>query len=483
MGLEKLIIVMSADAYHSECGVLDVKHKHYHMKIVILGGGSFGTALANQLSYNPGNEIVILLRNKESEQEINEKHTNSGYFPKRPLNKAIRATTDYGVIKSADILMLAVPTKSIYEIAHHLSRHLRPETLVVNLAKGILSNGETITEYLKKKLPHEHLITMKGGSFSIEMMNRAPTLFTIGFKKKEQLETLTKAALGTNIFLDYTNDVKGVELLSSIKNIYAIALGNIDARFNSVNARFLILTKAIEEIKIMLRTLGGREQTLFLSCGIGDISLTGLNDLSRNRTLGLLMGKGFFNRSLSNHSVVVEGVNTVNIVYSMLTQNSIAKLPLFLKVKSMLADPKAATLDFNFKELFSSKYKTVLTYGTFDLLHFGHLEILRRIRELGDQVIVGLSTDEFNRVKGKKCIMPFEKRKHLLEILSYVDLVIPENNWEQKTEDVKNYDVDIFVMGDDWKGKFDFLEEYCEVRYLPRTKGISTTKLKSILKE
>jgi glycerol-3-phosphate cytidylyltransferase len=453
------------------------------MKIVILGGGSFGTALANQLSYNPENEIFILLRNKESEQEINEKHTNSGYFPKRLLNKAIRATTDYEAVESADVLMLAVPTKSIYEVAQNLSGHLKQNTLVVNMAKGILSNGETIAEYLKKELPHEHIITMKGGSFSVEMMNKAPTLFTVGFEKKEHLETLTKASSGTNIFLDYTNDVKGVELLSSIKNIYAIALGNIDAKFNSVNTRFLILTKAIEEIKIMLQALGGLEQTLFLSCGIGDISLTGLNDLSRNRTLGLLMGKGFFNRSLSHHSVVLEGVNTVNIVYSMLSQNILKKLPLFLKVKSMLEEPATAAFDFNFSELFSRKYTTVLTYGTFDLLHFGHLEILRRTRALGDRVIVGLSTDEFNQVKGKKCIMPFEKRKHLLEILSYVDLVIPENNWEQKAEDVKNYDVDIFVMGDDWKGKFDFLEEYCHVRYLPRTKGISTTKLKSIIGE
>jgi glycerol-3-phosphate dehydrogenase (NAD(P)+) len=453
------------------------------MKIVILGGGSFGTALANQLSYNSENEIFILLRNNQSEQEINEKHTNSGYFPKRLLNKAIRATTDYEAVESADVLMMAVPTKSIYEVVRNLSGHIGQDTLVVNMAKGILSNGQTIAEYLKKELSHEQIITMKGGSFSVEMMNKAPTLFTIGFEKKEHLETLTKAASGTNIFLDYTNDIKGVELLSSIKNIYAIALGNIDAKFNSVNTRFLILTKAIEEIKIMLQALGGREQTLFLSCGIGDISLTGLNDLSRNRTLGLLMGKGFFNRSLSHHSVVLEGVNTVNIVYSMLSKNILKKLPLFLKVKSMLEEPATAALDFNFSELFSRKYTTVLTYGTFDLLHFGHLEILRRTRELGDRVIVGLSTDEFNQVKGKKCIMSFQKRKHLLEILSYVDLVIPENNWEQKTEDVKNYDVDIFVMGDDWMGKFDFLEEYCQVRYLPRTKGISTTKLKSIIGE
>ena len=133
--------------------------------------------------------------------------------------------------------------------------------------------------------------------------------------------------------------------------------------------------------------------------------------------------------------------------------------------------------------MFKRKYKTVLTYGTFDLLHFGHLELLRRLRNLGDRIIVGLSTDEFNELKDKQCVMPYEKRKHLLEVLSYVDLVIPESNWDQKVDDVKNYDVDLFVMGDDWKGKFDFLSEHCEVLYLPRTDGISTTALKSIIKK
>ena len=127
--------------------------------------------------------------------------------------------------------------------------------------------------------------------------------------------------------------------------------------------------------------------------------------------------------------------------------------------------------------------KVVLTYGTFDLLHYGHLEVLRRSKELGDKLIVGLSTDDFNLEKGKKCIISFEKRKELLESLEYVDLVIPENHWGQKINDIKDNNVDTFVMGDDWKGKFDNLKEHCEVIYLDRTKGISTTKLKKILNE
>lgn len=126
--------------------------------------------------------------------------------------------------------------------------------------------------------------------------------------------------------------------------------------------------------------------------------------------------------------------------------------------------------------------RRIITYGTFDLLHYGHINILRRAKQQGDYLIVALSTDEFNwSSKQKKCFFDYEKRKHLLEAVRYVDLVIPENNWEQKVDDVKMYHVDTFVMGDDWEGKFDFLKEHCEVVYLPRTPEISTTQIKSEL--
>ena len=126
--------------------------------------------------------------------------------------------------------------------------------------------------------------------------------------------------------------------------------------------------------------------------------------------------------------------------------------------------------------------RKVITYGTFDLLHAGHINLLRRAKELGDYLIVVVSTDEFNwNEKQKKCYFSYEERKNLVEAVRYVDLMIPEENWDQKISDVKEYHVDTFVMGDDWKGKFDFLKDYCEVVYLPRTEGISTTKIKQDL--
>lgn len=127
--------------------------------------------------------------------------------------------------------------------------------------------------------------------------------------------------------------------------------------------------------------------------------------------------------------------------------------------------------------------KKVITYGTFDLLHYGHINLLRRAKEMGDYLIVALSTDEFNwNEKRKKCYFTYVQRKKLLEAIRYVDLVIPEENWAQKVSDVQEFRVDTFVMGDDWKGKFDFLKEYCEVVYLPRTPEISTTQIKQELK-
>lgn len=127
--------------------------------------------------------------------------------------------------------------------------------------------------------------------------------------------------------------------------------------------------------------------------------------------------------------------------------------------------------------------KTVITYGTFDVLHIGHIKLLQRARELGDRLIVAISSDAFNEGKNKSALLSYNNRKAVLEAIRYVDLVIPEETWEQKIEDVKKYDVDVFVIGDDWEGHFDFLKEHCEVVYLARTKGISSTEIREDLKE
>lgn len=127
--------------------------------------------------------------------------------------------------------------------------------------------------------------------------------------------------------------------------------------------------------------------------------------------------------------------------------------------------------------------KRVITYGTFDMFHIGHLNLLNRLSELGDELIVAVSTDEFNALKGKKTLIPYEQRAQIVRNIKCVSEVIAEESWEQKVEDIKRYEIDVFAMGDDWEGKFDFLKTHCELVYLPRTEDISSTDLKVALNQ
>jgi glycerol-3-phosphate cytidylyltransferase len=128
-----------------------------------------------------------------------------------------------------------------------------------------------------------------------------------------------------------------------------------------------------------------------------------------------------------------------------------------------------------------SKKRVVITYGTFDMFHVGHLRLLKRAKKLGDYLIVAVSTDAFNQTKNKKVLIPYDQRKEIVSNICDVDKVIPESSWEQKTDDIKRYKVDTLVMGDDWRGEFDYLKSLCEVVYVPRTRDISTTQLKKSL--
>jgi len=452
------------------------------MNILVLGGGSFGTAIANELSVNTENNVVLFSRSQKKVDEINSFHTNKSYFPNKHLTKFLLATSDKNEIKKADVVFIALPSNVIIERFLVLQSYLNEEALFVNLSKGLFPEGLTIVESIQKKLGIMNIVTLKGPSFAVEVMEHADTLLTLGYSTHQQYEIINKIIKNTSLHIDCTTDIRGVEVLSVLKNIYALVLGVVDAKYNSPNTRFMILTKAFSETRMLLKSLGGADDTLFLSCGFGDLCMTSLNDLSRNRTLGLLIGKGFFSSEYKSNSVILEGLNAVNLVHSLPLDHIVDNLPLLNKLHSFF-DSKATIFSLEFDKLIDIKFKTVLTYGTFDLLHYGHLEILKRASLLGDKLIVGISTDKFNELKGKKCVLPYKKRKQLLESLDYVDKVIPEDNWGQKETDIKDNNVDIFVMGNDWDGKFDDLNKYCKVIYFPRTKGISTTKLKAILKE
>ena len=449
------------------------------MKIGIIGAGQFGTSIGNCLASKKSNTVYLFTRNLNKQDEINLHHKNSLIFPNKILNERLKATSDFSKLKENKIIFIAIPSYSIQSFLEGKKDFFSNGTIVINLAKGLMSDNSTLTNYLENELLQCDVMTMKGPTFASELVNGANSIFTLGYRNNENRDFIIEVMRDTNIYLDFSKDIFGIELLSVLKNIYAILLGYIDAKYNSSNTRFLVLTKAFNEMKLLLKELGGNEETINLSCGFGDLGLTALNDLSRNRTLGLLMGKGFYSKE--SNSIVLEGEKAINLITNLISEKLLRRMSLIQSIKQSFED-NSGIIDINFNKLINEDEKVVLTYGTFDLLHYGHLEILRRAKDYGTKLIVGLSSDKFNKAKDKISVHDYGKRKIFLEALDYVDLVIPEEYWEQKIKDIKDNRVDIFIMGDDWKGKFDYLSKYCEVEYLPRTKGISTTKLKNNLK-
>lgn len=451
--------------------------------IAIVGAGTFGTAIAQQLSFNKKNNVCLFVRTKSQSDQINQKNLNKKYFQNFKLNKRIKSESNFEALKNFEIILLAIPSSRYGFYDSIFATHIKKSALIINMSKGLLKDGMTIHDHFVSNLKLENFVSLKGPSFSIEVMRNNPTLLTLGYGNRDDVTKVKEIFKNTIFYFDFTRDINGVEYLSALKNIYAVYMGNIDGKFDSNNTKYFIITQCLKEIKILLKYLNCDTKTADLGCGIGDLCLTSLSDLSRNRTLGLIIGKGFFDAEGNTNNVVLEGVKTLNLLNNIIEPRLIKNLPILDTLCEFFITKSAKKLNVNFESLLKNKFKTVLTYGTFDLLHYGHLEILKRAKDYGHKLIVGLSTDEFNTVKGKTCKFNYKKRKRYLESLDFVDLVIPEDNWEQKSEDVKTYSVDYFVMGDDWKGKFNFLEAHCEVVYLSRTKGVSTSQLKQLLNE
>lgn len=287
-------------------------------RIAIIGAGTIGTALGNILAESGNEDILLHSIEMQTVENINKTHINSKYFPTLHLNQHLHATTDDRQLEHCEIIFLAIPSVIMIDYLKKINLHLSQESLFVNIAKGFGFRNKTILECLKEEFPNP-VCTLKGPSFAHEIINRLPTGFTLGYENPRDISPITDIFRGTNIHLDFSDDILGVEILSILKNIYAIVLGIVDAQFNSPNLRFLILTKAFREMKNVLLWFGGREATLFNYCGYGDFTLTALNDLSRNRTLGLLIGKGFFTEHVS-HELVLEGKTAANIFYQEISK-------------------------------------------------------------------------------------------------------------------------------------------------------------------
>ncbi len=288
--------------------------------IVVAGAGTFGTAMAERLAWNVNNHVILHSIEADVVEAINAEHRNTKYFPMHVLSSELSATTDFNVYTDADVILLVIPSKAIVPFSKQIAEYTKgKDPLVINLAKGMSDDGAFITE----KIPFARTASMKGPSFAIEVLHGIPTAFTFGGKMEDYIEFKNQTLKDTGLYLDYTKDIRAVELMSILKNMYAIGLGLVSGRYNSPNVDFLIYTKCVNEMRELLKLYDCDPEVIFKYCGIGDLGLTGLNDLSRNRTLGMLIGKGFTYDQNGSSATVVEGHRTIKLIGELTRNNNL----------------------------------------------------------------------------------------------------------------------------------------------------------------
>ena len=481
--------------------------------IGVLGAGTWGMALARMLS-NSGQDVTVWSAIKKEIDDLSSTRCHPN-LPDMIIPDTIVFTKSIEeVCVQKDIILFAVPSVFVRSTAEKARQYIPDGQIVVDVAKGLEADTlYTMSEVIRDEIqkdglhPNAKIVALSGPTHAEEVACDMPTTIVSACTDLDVAEKVQDVFMNTCMRV-YTNvDVHGVELCGALKNIIALAAGISKGLGYGDNAKAALITRGMAEISRLGVAMGCMEQTFNGLAGIGDLIVTATSEHSRNNRAGQLIGNGCSpSDAIKRVGMVVEGVNALPAVMQLMQRYDI-DMPIVTAVNAVVnegADPKEivtrlmsrdkkselpkSILDINFESTIlknrrSSTMKRVITYGTFDLLHYGHINLLRRAKALGDYLIVALSSDEFNwNEKQKKCYFTYEERKALLESVRYVDLVIPEENWEQKRTDVHEYHVDTFVMGDDWKGKFDFLkDEGVEVVYLPRTPEISTTQIKNDL--
>ena len=290
-------------------------------EVIFVGSGAISTAIGNVLARKAVYNVTLLSIEEEVVESINEQRINIAYFPNVKLSRNIKATTNIDVLKNAEVIFMAIPSTAVVGYLKNNKQYINPNAIIVNLAKGFGKDDRLIPECIMEFMSNP-ILTMKGPSFAREIINRQETGFTLASYNTEHFNEVAELFENTNIHFDFSTDMDGVEYASIMKNIYAIVIGLLDANYDSANMRSLIITKAINEMRSLLINFGGKDITMFNYCGFGDFSLTALNDMSRNRTLGLLIGKGFFNSGISE-KVVLEGRIAVDVFYQKVQDSHI----------------------------------------------------------------------------------------------------------------------------------------------------------------
>ena len=484
-------------------------------RVGVLGAGTWGIALANMLAKNQS-DVIVWSALSDEVLHLQQTHIHP-QFPDVTLCSSITYECDLcKKCEQNDVLLLVVPSPFIRQTAHNMAPFVRPEHTIVIATKGIEERSlrtmsEVVIEECSEYLPRNeiHIAALSGPTHAEEVIEDYPTTIVSASDDITTSQYVQQIFMNKNMRVYTNTDIRGVELCGAIKNVIALGVGISAGLGFGDNARAALITRGMEEIKQLGKKMGCAEQTFYGLAGIGDLIVTASSENSRNFRAGRLIGKGVtVQQAVEQIGMVVEGINALRPALQLAEKYGV-DTPICQAVDSIVnhaVDPKKAAerlmmrekkaeldkslLTVNYENILlqgrkETSMKRVITYGTFDMLHYGHINLLKRAKALGDYLVVVLSTDEFNwREKQKKCYFTYEQRKSLLEAIRYVDLVIPEESWDQKKTDVHEYHIDTFVIGDDWKGKFDFLkEEGVEVVYLPRTPEISTTQIKNDLHE
>lgn len=483
-------------------------------KIAIIGTGTWGIALANMLSENHQVKAWSAIPEEIEYIQKNHKHPK---LKDAKISEKIQLSCDLSfVLDGVEVIVMAVPSIFVRETTKKIIPYLQKEHIIVDVAKGIeaktlMTMSEIIYSEISPVMDFEygHIVALSGPTHAEEVSVGLPSTI-VSASVDELISQKVQDIFTTSCMRVYTNqDIKGVEVCGSLKNIIALAAGISHGLGYGDNAIAALVTRGIHEISRLGIAMGCSIHTFYGLAGLGDLVVTCTSQNSRNNQCGTFIGKGYsVTESIEKVGMVVEGINALDAADLLSTRYHV-ELPIIRAVYDVVKfglDPKVSVqrlfqrrskseIPFSILELVHEnmevknkrgvKMKRVITYGTFDLLHYGHINLLRRAKALGDYLIVALSTDEFVKLqKHKDCYFSYAERKSLLEAMRYVDLVIPEESWDQKKEDCQQYHIDVFVMGDDWKGQFDYLRDQgIEVIYLPRTPEISTTRIKEDLHE
>lgn len=478
-------------------------------KVGLLGAGTWGMALARMLC-NAGHSVVawsaLPAEIEELDRTRRQKNLPNMEIPESVIfTKRIKDACD-----CKDILLFAVPSVFVRSTSKLASPFVLEGQIIVDVAKGIEPDTlMTMSEVIRSEIPHAKVVALSGPTHAEEVARDLPTTIVSACEDMALAEYVQKL-FSNPVLRVYTNtDVKGVELCGALKNIIALAAGISAGLGYGDNTKAALITRGLAEIERLGVKMGCLPETFSGLAGIGDLIVTATSKHSRNNRCGYMIGQGYApSVAVKQVGMVVEGINALPAAMALSEKYAI-ELPIITAVNEIInhgVSPRESVRDLMGRDsktelpkpVICPGYETtenknaalwakgeqnmkrVITYGTFDLLHYGHINLLRRAKALGDYLIVVISTDEFNwNEKHKKCYFSYEQRKALVEAIRYVDLVIPEENWSQKRTDMHEYHIDTFVMGDDWKGKFDFLkEEGVEVVYLPRTPEISSSQIK-----